>query len=272
MELINATYLISSCRKILVGYGAEFAEEKQRLFKLIRNLNFNGESGSEPFSPTTQSSVGIGASDGFYSPDFRGDFGAGLLDLHAIDDTELLTKNVDSEPFEQSPFMPPVTKAVDIEQDFLPYRQQRGQTDVDASFGLPTLEKQTNSRENNVAKIKFVVRNRPLNKKEVSRKEDDVVSVCANSLTVHEPKLKVDLTACVEKHEFCFDAVLDQQLTNDETPISRVQANQRGLIVVFDLGGGTFDVSILEISNGVFEVKATNGDTFLGGGISTTQC
>lgn len=36
-------------------------------------------------------------------------------------------------------------------------------------------------------------------------------------------------------------------------------------IAVFDLGGGTFDVSILEISSGVFEVKATNGDTFLGG-------
>jgi molecular chaperone DnaK len=37
------------------------------------------------------------------------------------------------------------------------------------------------------------------------------------------------------------------------------------LIAVFDLGGGTFDISILEISNGVFEVKSTNGDTFLGG-------
>lgn len=37
-------------------------------------------------------------------------------------------------------------------------------------------------------------------------------------------------------------------------------------IAVFDLGGGTFDVSILEIGDGVFEVKATNGDTFLGGG------
>ncbi|KAJ8485021.1 hypothetical protein OPV22_017506 [Ensete ventricosum] len=41
--------------------------------------------------------------------------------------------------------------------------------------------------------------------------------------------------------------------------------NKEGLIAVFDLGGGTFDVSVLEISNGVFEVKATNGDTFLGG-------
>ena len=36
-------------------------------------------------------------------------------------------------------------------------------------------------------------------------------------------------------------------------------------IAVFDLGGGTFDVSILEVGDGVFEVKATNGDTFLGG-------
>ncbi len=38
-----------------------------------------------------------------------------------------------------------------------------------------------------------------------------------------------------------------------------------GTIVVYDLGGGTFDVSILEIGDGVFEVKSTNGDTFLGG-------
>lgn len=36
-------------------------------------------------------------------------------------------------------------------------------------------------------------------------------------------------------------------------------------VAVFDLGGGTFDISILEINNGVFEVKATSGDTFLGG-------
>jgi molecular chaperone DnaK len=40
---------------------------------------------------------------------------------------------------------------------------------------------------------------------------------------------------------------------------------ESGLIAVYDLGGGTFDVSILEIGDGVFEVKSTNGDTFLGG-------
>src|ERR1700709_588067 len=38
-----------------------------------------------------------------------------------------------------------------------------------------------------------------------------------------------------------------------------------GIIAVYDLGGGTFDISCLEIGDGVFEVKATNGDTFLGG-------
>ena len=40
---------------------------------------------------------------------------------------------------------------------------------------------------------------------------------------------------------------------------------QAGTIAVYDLGGGTFDISILEIGDGVFEVKSTNGDTFLGG-------
>jgi len=38
-----------------------------------------------------------------------------------------------------------------------------------------------------------------------------------------------------------------------------------GVVAVYDLGGGTFDVSILEVGDGVFEVKSTNGDTFLGG-------
>ena len=40
---------------------------------------------------------------------------------------------------------------------------------------------------------------------------------------------------------------------------------QSGTIAVYDLGGGTFDISVLEIGDGVFEVKSTNGDTFLGG-------
>ncbi|KAG7968169.1 hypothetical protein I3843_08G139300 [Carya illinoinensis] len=58
-----------------------------------------------------------------------------------------------------------------------------------------------------------------------------------------------------------------QRIINEPTAaaLSYGLNNKEGLVAVFDLGGGTFDVSILEISNGVFEVKATNGDTFLGG-------
>lgn len=44
-----------------------------------------------------------------------------------------------------------------------------------------------------------------------------------------------------------------------------ITAESRGTIAVYDLGGGTFDISILEISDGVFQVRATHGDTFLGG-------
>lgn len=43
------------------------------------------------------------------------------------------------------------------------------------------------------------------------------------------------------------------------------QSSQEKKVAVFDLGGGTFDISILEIGNGVWEVKSTNGDTFIGG-------
>ncbi|KAK7363570.1 hypothetical protein VNO77_05717 [Canavalia gladiata] len=202
---------------LMQGYGAQSAEEKQRLFKLMRNLNFNGESASEPYTPTAQHLGGVAASDGFYSPEFRGDFGAGLLDLHAMDDTELLSEHVTSEPFEPSPFMPGGPRV--FEDDFNPIssKQERGEADADASVFLSMNEKENSTRENNVAKIKVVVRKRPLNKKELAKKEDDIVTVCDNAyLAVHEPKLKVDLTAYVEKHEFCFDAVLDESVTNDE--------------------------------------------------------
>jgi molecular chaperone DnaK len=44
-----------------------------------------------------------------------------------------------------------------------------------------------------------------------------------------------------------------------------LEKERTGIVAVYDLGGGTFDISVLEISDGVFEVKSTNGDTFLGG-------
>ena len=47
--------------------------------------------------------------------------------------------------------------------------------------------------------------------------------------------------------------------------LEKVENQKSQTIAVFDLGGGTFDISIIELDKGVFEVKATNGDTFLGG-------
>ncbi len=59
-----------------------------------------------------------------------------------------------------------------------------------------------------------------------------------------------------------------QRIINEPTAAALaygLEKNEGKKIVVYDLGGGTFDVSVLEIGDGVFEVKATNGDTFLGG-------
>ncbi|RCV35772.1 hypothetical protein SEVIR_7G278200v4 [Setaria viridis] len=200
---------------LMQGYGPQSVEEKQRLYTLLRSLNFNGESAavsmSEPYTPTAQSFGGGNPVEGFYSPELRGDLGAGLLDLHAMDDTELLSEDVVSEPLEASPFMP---KEIDDDDDDVISGSQ--QVPVN-NYDVVTSEKESTARENNVAKIKVVVRKRPLNRKELSRKEEDIISVHDSSfLTVYEPKLKVDLTAYVEKHEFCFDAVLDEHVSNDE--------------------------------------------------------
>ena len=59
-----------------------------------------------------------------------------------------------------------------------------------------------------------------------------------------------------------------QRIINEPTAASLaygLEKEKSGQIAVYDLGGGTYDISILDIGEGVFEVKATNGDTFLGG-------
>src|SRR5438874_12821506 len=58
------------------------------------------------------------------------------------------------------------------------------------------------------------------------------------------------------------------RLVNEPTAASLaygLEKKQNGTIAVYDLGGGTFDISILKIKNGIFEVLSTNGDTYLGG-------
>merc|ERR1712051_975088 len=67
-----------------------------------------------------------------------------------------------------------------------------------------------------------------------------------------------------------------QRIINEPTAAALafgMEAKDGQTIAVYDLGGGTFDISILEISGGVFEVKSTNGDTSLGGeDIDHTVC
>src|SRR6201994_3361999 len=59
-----------------------------------------------------------------------------------------------------------------------------------------------------------------------------------------------------------------QRIINEPTAAALAYGLEKkgnGKVAVYDLGGGTFDISVMEIGDGVFEVKATNGDTFLGG-------
>ncbi|CAA6672895.1 unnamed protein product [Spirodela intermedia] len=118
------------------------------------------------------------------------DLSPGLLDIHSLD-TELLPEK-------------PVPLSYDGAATF-GYARGGSFDDSDPSI-------YTNKMSSKV------VRKRPLNKKEVSRKEEDIISIesNSNSLVVHETKLKVDLTEYLEKHEFVFDAVLDEDVSNDE--------------------------------------------------------
>ncbi|CAN6892987.1 unnamed protein product [Brassica oleracea var. botrytis] len=137
------------------------------------------------------------------------EFSPGLLDLHSFD-TELLPEiPVSSQLDGPSMFNPSRSQSF---EDFEAYNKQQPNRSRALADNLAA-EKE---RMNAVAKIKVVVRKRPLNKKESAKNEEDIVDTHSNCLTVHETKLKVDLTAYVEKHEFVFDAVLDEEVSNDE--------------------------------------------------------
>ncbi|ONK80302.1 uncharacterized protein A4U43_C01F16120 [Asparagus officinalis] len=128
------------------------------------------------------------------------EFSPGLLDLHSFD-TELL----------------PEMSVPGLYESFNGSKQM-GKTRLAPETSLSKSFSVDKEKSSSVAKIKVVVRKRPLNKKEISKKEEDIITIesHSNSLTVHETKLKVDLTEYLEKHEFVFDAVLDEDVSNDE--------------------------------------------------------
>ncbi|XP_068647762.1 kinesin-like protein KIN-13B [Aristolochia californica] len=185
--------------------------------RMYRSAQRSGELFSEPSTPPvcSRSSSQRKNGDDYISPS---ELSPGLLDLHSFD-TELL------------PDMP----VPGLYEGTFNHHLIRDRSFDDLDPGVSTVRQTGKPRglpENNllksfsadrektgsVAKIKVVVRKRPLNKKEISKKEEDIISIeqSASSVTVHETKLKVDLTEYVEKHEFVFDAVLDQNVSNDE--------------------------------------------------------
>lgn len=97
---------------------------------------------------------------------------------------------------------------IEIENDF--------DDDEDDDDGVPSISADGN--ENDESKIRVVVRKRPISGKERGRGEMDVATVNASSsgVTIHEPKVKVDLTKFVESHRFMFDEVFDEASTNEE--------------------------------------------------------
>ncbi|XP_031106567.1 kinesin-like protein KIN-13B [Ipomoea triloba] len=143
------------------------------------------------------------------------EFSPGLLDLYSLD-TELLPEMPVAGQYGAPVHHFAQGKSFDdLESYFVNNKQTgrvRGMADSNATKNFAA----DKDKASNVAKIKVVVRKRPLNKKELAKNDGDIVETCSNSLTVHETKLKVDLTQYIEKHEFVFDAVLNEEVSNDE--------------------------------------------------------
>ncbi|KAL3511795.1 hypothetical protein ACH5RR_024512 [Cinchona calisaya] len=178
-----------------------------------RTLSGGSDIFAEPLtSPAANMRRRNGEDDGL-SPN---EYSPGLLDLHSFD-TELLPEL-------------PVPSLYDA-SSMNNFARGRSFDDSETYFGnskqtskfrnLPeenvmksfTVDKE---KASNVAKIKVVVRKRPLNKKELAKNEEDIIETESNSVVVYETKLKVDLTEYLEKHEFVFDAVLNEEVSNDE--------------------------------------------------------
>jgi kinesin family protein 2/24 len=145
------------------------------------------------------------------------EFSPGLLDLHSID-TELLSEIHVPSMYDGPPYRSSRHQSFDDSEPFFGNNKQSGRVRAAPENNLLKSFSQDKEKATNVAKIKVVVRKRPLNKKELAKNEEDIISIetRSGSLTVHETKLKVDLTEYLEKHEFVFDAVLNEEVSNDE--------------------------------------------------------
>lgn len=169
----------------------------------------------EPSTPPVSSRPSSQRKSGEQSPN---EFSPGLLDLHSFD-TELLPEMPVPGLYDGSSLFNPVRgRSFDDSEPHIANNKQTGRARVLPENNLLKSFAADKEKANasSVAKIKVVVRKRPLNKKELAKNEEDIIETYSNSITVHETKLKVDLTEYVEKHEFVFDAVLNEEVSNDE--------------------------------------------------------
>ncbi|XXQ35308.1 Kinesin-like protein [Plasmodiophora brassicae] len=164
--------------------GVQNPTHRQRLFKLIQNVKRDLiASRMAPTPPPKATSVSPrSAPDGF--------------EVHSIIDGDDDTGAVDDD-------------ADDVE----------GSENELSPLSRPPLPRPASSAATrSKARIRVVVRKRPLNKREAARDETDVVVAdrSASLVMVHEPKVKVDLTKYIERHEFLFDDVFGDDVTNAE--------------------------------------------------------
>ncbi|KAK5843055.1 hypothetical protein PVK06_005485 [Gossypium arboreum] len=185
-------------------YGGGGGSQGSRMY---RNVQRGSNTGNDYFTePTTPP---------FSSRPPSGEFSPGLLDLHSFD-TELLPEMQIPNLYDAPLYNHVRGRSLDDSEPYISNNKQRGKARGVPENSLLTSFAADREKVNSVAKIKVVVRKRPLNKKELAKNEEDIIETLSNSLVVHETKLKVDLTEYVEKHEFVFDAVLNEEVSNDE--------------------------------------------------------
>lgn len=193
------------------GYynGGGEGSRMYRSLQVQRTFSGGGDLFSEPLTPPGHSRRKNGEEPNESSP--------GLLDLHSFD-TELLPE-MSVPGLYDGPSMNHFSRGRSFD-DSDPYfginKQQTGKARILPESNVLKSIAADNVKASNVAKIKVVVRKRPLNKKELAKNDEDIIETSSNSLVVHETKLKVDLTEYLEKHEFVFDAVLNEEVSNDE--------------------------------------------------------
>ncbi|KAK8664254.1 hypothetical protein V6N13_084052 [Hibiscus sabdariffa] len=194
--------------------GGDGGGQGSRIYRNVqRDFNMGNDLFAEPMSPPVSSRPSSQRKNGDESPN---EFSPGLLDLHSFD-TELLPQMPVPNMYNGPSLYNPVRgRSFDDSEPYISNNKQTGRAGDVSENGLLKSFAADKEKANSVAKIKVVVRKRPLNKKELAKNEEDIIETLSNSLVVHETKLKVDLTEYLEKHEFVFDAVLNEEVSNDE--------------------------------------------------------